>query len=504
VGGRLSGSRLAAHWRGWAALGAGLLLLGAKVALLDRYASPVPFMDEWDGALAWTLKPYLEHAYPLAAILEHHNEHRFPLTHLLIIALYDWTGTYDVVLQMLLNATIHAVTLAALALWLARPLSAPFAVAVVVFTAAIGWVPFGWESLLMGFNTHFYLLIAASLAALVLLDDAAAFSRRWWLGWLLGGAATVTLASGALALCPAIGVVVLQMARGQRRGGREVFGIAVLAATSVAMVATLPSVPTQAWLHAQSLGEFIGALSLEASWPLPPPGFVLILAPLVVAAALGCRSSAGVGDAGWRFPALLLWLATQIVAIAYGRVRPDPIASRYLDLLVVGQIASVAAAAYLADRHLARLGRNRAWVAGALIAWTCALVAADIRAATTKPWDGLMLRAEAAAIELRHLRAYLIEGDADALSDAAPLHLPYPVSQRLKMLLDDPTIRAALPGEIVAADGNAGPEGGASALKRAMFALAVPIMLAGGLLLAAACAIGMGATRRSGHHAAMF
>jgi hypothetical protein len=74
-----------------------------------------------------------------------------------------------------------------------------------VLSALINAVPLSYDNMLLGFNTHFYLLLAFSFASLWLMADSPAWSPRWAAGGLFGLASFLWMASGALTFAASAG-----------------------------------------------------------------------------------------------------------------------------------------------------------------------------------------------------------------------------------------------------------------------------------------------------------
>jgi hypothetical protein len=465
-----------------AAAGTLLVIFAMKLWLIAGFSSGVPFTDEWDALGAGVFKPYLEGHLTLSDLIAGDNEHRVLLTRLLTLGLFMWTGTWDVVLQMLVNALIHATTLVTIAVLLARPWGNPTTIMVLVFAAFVGAVPYGWENTLLGFNTHFYLLLATSLGCILVLDGARAFSARWCCGTLLGVLAFFTLATGALALCPPMAIAAFQIIRGQRRGIRELAGLALHAAFTVALFLSVPSTPDPAHFRAQGLGQFTNTLLLIVAWPLWRPWFLLTYATLIAVGVRTLLAARTLNDGGWRLVAVGLWLGIQFAALAYSRAGAVPLSSRYLDIMVMGQIAGVVAAGALLWSPLMALRRRR-WLLIAVAFWFAIILAADGARALRTLSGPIHERHDSAALQAHSLHAYLAEGDSTALSDRQPNHLPYPNPERLRALLDDPSIRAALPPTLTQPNGVAGPEHGATAIKSVLLDARIELICVGTFML---------------------
>ena len=89
-------------WQGFS-----LLILGAKLHLINAFGSDVPFGDQWD-AEAPSYSELLKGALDPSRLVALHNEHRFLFTRLLVLNLFDLNGQWDPLLQMAVNAFIHA------------------------------------------------------------------------------------------------------------------------------------------------------------------------------------------------------------------------------------------------------------------------------------------------------------------------------------------------------------------------------------------------------------
>src|SRR5208283_1548539 len=123
------------------------------------------------------------------------NEHRIFFTKLLVLTILEISGYWDVILQMIVNAVVDCATVVAIAWALSRVLPGGMAVTAMVLSTAVNALPFGYDNAVLGFNTHFYLLLTFSFAALWFLAARRAFSPRWATGVLCGLGASLNLAS---------------------------------------------------------------------------------------------------------------------------------------------------------------------------------------------------------------------------------------------------------------------------------------------------------------------
>ncbi len=427
------------------------LVFGARLWLIGFAGNPTPFWDEWDAGAAFLFKPLLEHRLGLADLYRPQNEHHVLFSRLLMLGLYRLVGTWDVVLQMLINAAIQAVPVALIAARLARIVPARRAVTVLAVTAMLVALPFGWENTLLGFNTHFYLVIGFSVACLACLAAAPAWSRSWWLGIALALAASANMASGPMCLAASGMMGVLQMLRGRRRGGREMAGLGALLVLTAALVLAVPQVEGSMPLRAHSIGMFVSALLAIASWPfdvvLGRAGVViglLFYLPSLLLTIRVLREAPPLADPRWFNLLVLGWLVTQFIVLAYGRAA-TPLASRYTDTYALATVVNVASLLHLLPATW-RFRRVQGGEAFAAIIICASLVGLRLYIRPLSfGMDGVVMRRDTARIEADRVQCYLASHDPTCLDAARPLDLPYPDAVRLRGLLDDPAIRAVLP-----------------------------------------------------------
>ena len=170
---------------------------------------------------------------------------------------------------MIVNAILDSATVVAVSYALTRALSGAWGVAALMACVAINAIPYAYDNVLLGFNTHFYLLISLSFASLWLMAGATAWSVRWVLGALAALGSYFCMASGALTLAAVCALHLLQAVLGRRGGYREATGIAALAALTMVLLALIPHVEASDGFRARSLGEFLSAFIQLVSWPPP-------------------------------------------------------------------------------------------------------------------------------------------------------------------------------------------------------------------------------------------
>jgi len=435
-------------WRnsyGWLVAFA-LALFGIKLWLIGAYANATPFWDQWDAEAAFLYQPYLEGRLGWSELLAPHNEHRILTTRLLALFLLEANGSWNPVLQMVVNAAIHAGILVLFVVAVRPALGSGGVLAALVFALALFGVPYAWENTLAGFQSQFYLVLLFSLASLWLLVPAEPLSRRWWAGAMLAILAFFSLASGVFAPAAAAAIGLAFYVLGIRRSARQLVAIGILGALFLAGVALTPNHPGHEGLKAGSLLQFVEALRATLSWPFPPRFLATILrnGPVVVFLAWVLWKRPPAKDALWLLAAFGLWALVQVASLAYGRAAGS-LASRYTDLLAIGVFANLLC---LIALHAIRPGGWR-WIITPLAAvWATAVLAALVWH-VGKPLPDVLAQKRATGLaQETNVRQFIVTGDRAHLEGKPPLHVPYPSAERLAGILASPRLREILPAGI--------------------------------------------------------
>ena len=468
-----------APWR-LALAGCLAAVLGAKILLIARLGSPTPYWDQWDAEAAGLYLPWLEGRLDAAHWFAFHNEHRLVLTRASALALLWLDGRWDPIVQMLSNALVHVAAIGVLIALLGRLLDLTRFLFFAAFALLLWAVPFGWDNTLGGFQLQFYFLILLSLLSLHLVC-APAWSPRWVLGTLLAVLAYFSMASGALILPAAIGLAALQLALGRRSGTRELAGVLLHAAITLALLRDALSFSPHA---TASIGAALDSFLVSASWPIAGASWpsilkiipaALINAPVLILGVRLLTERPGLDDRRWFALALAGWLTLQLVALSYGRPGGTP-ESRYSDIFLIG--VALNAAAWL---RLLRTAPSRGLLFVASV-WLFAVLLGAGQKATNNVIDGISARVRAGQIQTENVRKFVETGDFAHLAGKPQLHIPFPSAERLRDLLADPKLRAILPPALTGA-----PESRAKTVILTHGPMLLPLGLALLLLAAFAC-----------------
>lgn len=449
----------------WPYLVLAVFVIAAKFQLIAFYGNATPYWDQWDSEADLLYRPWLDGNYDWKQLFSPHNEHRILTTRLLALALLELGGkAWNPLLQMKVNGFLHVGAISVLLYFLCKGIRGGHRTVLFLFAGALFAIPFGWENTLAGFQSQFYMLLLFSFVFLWAMSALPCYSSRWWLGLLAGVLSLFSMASGALTVLA--GGLTLLVRRYWFDERREVAFSAIVLTLGIALLAIhfTPSIAGHAGLKADSPLALLKALVKIVAWPASRHGegllFVQVPLLILVAQVLWRRTTAIPRPAGLVFIlAMAIWLFGQFASIAYGRAA-GALSSRYLDLFAVGLMLNLAALLYL---HAAvppgSKGRGRQ-MNGAIVLWLAVVTFGFIKSAPNLAED-LRFKARSGAEQEKNVRAYLCSGDVANLTDKTFLYVPYPDPIRLKKLLDNPTIRRILPGNINEARSKrkAGPDG---------------------------------------------
>lgn len=438
-------SRLAGWWAPAAVF---LLVGGAQLWLVARAGTDLPFQDQWDAEGRLLYPAWIDGTLRATDLLRAHNEHRIVWTHLLNLALFAFNGQWDPLVQLVVGAGLRAAVAAGLVWTIAGKLGAGTRV-VVAAGVTLAFLPhLAWHNALWGFQSQVYFVLLFSIAALALLGGGERTRGRLIVGMLAGGAALLAMGAGAFVPAVLLGLAVLRAV--ERRAIEAAWWRDVWPAMSLLAVAFVlrAEVPEHAALHAATAGEFFNALGRSLAWPHSgqPLAAVVLNLPLawVVAARLARRRSAVPGED----IVLLLggWAALGAVAGAWARGGGGEyvagVPSRYADFLVLLPLANIWCAVVLVREaappvHRRWRGAAVAWGAFLLVGWT-GLSAETMRAV-------VLPRARDREAPVRLIRTYQETGDATVFAGRPRLLVPHSNAGSVRIVLDDPRMRGALP-----------------------------------------------------------
>ena len=157
-----------------------LVVLGAKLWLVQLYGSPLPLWDQWYEAELF-FRPWMEGHLTWKDFFASDNGHRIFCTRLLDMCVIWLNGRWEPLLQMTVNAFIHATFVCGLAFCMWDFLGRKNGWFVCFLLAPFFALPYAGENAIWAINLEYFLDVF-SLATLVGLGFARPGSRWWWLG----------------------------------------------------------------------------------------------------------------------------------------------------------------------------------------------------------------------------------------------------------------------------------------------------------------------------------
>ena len=327
-----------------------LVVLGAKLWVVQLYGSPLPLWDQWYEAELF-FRPWLEGHLTWKDFFAPYCEHRIFFTRLLDLSVIKLNGRWEPLLQMTVNAFIFATYACGLAccLWEVQGRKSGWLICFLL--APFFALPYASENTIWAFNSQAYLLAIFSLATLAGLGFGKPGSGWWWFGLITAVLGLFTMASGLLAPAAIAGLAVLRAIKRRRMDRGNVVALGSCLAVTVLGAFLTVSYEGDRLLRAHNFAEFSSALARNLAWPFfsAPETAGLIILPLALLAVLYFRPSFAESRPAEFLLVLGLWSGLQSIALAYGRGNFGEAvpASRYMDKLNVLVIASLFAVVLL-------------------------------------------------------------------------------------------------------------------------------------------------------------
>ena len=423
----------------------GILLF--KFLTIYFFGNATPYWDQWNGEAANLYLPWLNGSLGLSDLLAPHNEHRIFTMRLLSLGLLVVNSNiWNPLLEMYVNATIHAAALTFFLYCVTRSIADNSKKYVVIFSIALFAIPFGWENTLAGFQSQFYLLLLFSLIFLWAITCERIFSLKWWIGIIAGVLCPLSLASGALTLLIGAFILLIRQYFFEENPRKSLYLFTVfLILLAMASIFYTPTIPYHASLKAQTFGEFASALMKVTAWPLKSAYFAFIVqAPIICFAVFYLTNKEfRVSRSYLYLVAIGGWVFAQFLTISYGRFS-GALASRYLDLFSIGIVINFVVLLIFYEKI--SLERKHLLKA-CLILWSITIVVAmSLRLPTV--FNELKLKRFESLQQEQNVRAYLCTGNKSYLLNKPLQYVPFPDIDYLKSLLDNHQIKAILPGNI--------------------------------------------------------
>ena len=412
---------------------------------LQKYGLSFPFWDQWDAEGEDVVRPLVEGRFKFSNLWLPHNEHRVLPTRIVTLICFKLTGIWSNLNEARANVFIAALTPVFL-VWLMRVKSQLHGLRWFVLPILIAQfvLPFGWENVLVGFQSQFFFLMFFALSGFALAtfkpEDIWAFGGVLILSLL----SILTMASGILLPLIACGLYIFHSIIDRRNYLLTLVFVLLLLIVAIAGYQMVSHVDGHERLRATDLRQFFEGFTRVLSWPSRINRWLAI--PLWLPVFIGIpilliRKSFTGFDL--LMTACFAWTMAQVLAISYGRGHElAQVTSRYTDLLTLGLIS----VSWFSVRLLDEFQRNvRVWML--MFAIGLSFYITFYKTHKLRFIDDLIdMKNQYAlmSLEVSNVAAYYKTHDKSAL-DKPRFEIPYPDKERLQQMLDLKSYQSVLP-----------------------------------------------------------
>jgi hypothetical protein len=323
-----------------------LAAVGAQLWMAWLYGSPLPIWDQWYEADFF--KAYASGHLTWSNFFAAHNEHRKFASRVLDVIVLWANGRWEPLLQMTVNAFVHAAFACGLAVYLwdffGRKNGWLICAVLMIFFA----LPYWGENAIWAPNSLYYFTDIFGIVALVELAFGQTGSWRWWLGICAAILGLFTTASGLLAPVSAGAVITLRALKNHRLEKQRLISLVICVLVVGLGLALTVHQKVDDPLQAHNFLQFSKALTRNLSWPFynSPAMPCLLVLPLALLLAFYFRPNFSQPRAAEFLLGMALWSALQSATIAYGRANYGDVVppSRYSEFFNVFVIAAIFAA----------------------------------------------------------------------------------------------------------------------------------------------------------------
>jgi hypothetical protein len=430
-------------------LAVALVIFGLRLWLIYHFGSSVPFWDQWGAQGEGFFLPWLDNTLTLNSLVEPHNEHRILLTRLLTLLLFFLNESqWFPLLEIVVNALLSTLTAILTFLILKQILGESLQNRILLMILLLWVVPYGWENMLAGFHSCWYLMILLTLIGLwgALLHDN--WTWQWWSGIVSAFLAFFNLASGFFVLLVfiVIKLYLIMVDTKNRRSHLPTLLVSIPLAIICVLLIEVP--PHHPGLTASNFSEFVQDLGNTLAWPwIHYPWLSLVIYLPFFALIFRLLWLRYLPSPAEIFTlALGGWVILQAASMAYARSRSGVAPGvRYLDVLSWGIIVNFLAFYCLHQTEYGFYNRIKPYFNQFAKLWLM-LVVFGIGVLFVKySWPSLQYQNFVHEKQLNNTREFIRTGQLSVLKNKPYLHVPYPHAEYLAKLLSNPQMRNILP-----------------------------------------------------------
>jgi hypothetical protein len=434
------------HYKALIIASVSLILIGVNTTLIHYFGSVTPYWDQWDAEADILYRVYLDSSISLSTLVAPHSEHRIFFTRILSLLLFELNGSWDVILQMLINVLLHVIGIILYIVILGRVLSIEDFMPLSLFSAFVFIMPIGWENVLLSIQSCMYLLIIFSLLSIIGLASSKALTTCWWFGLIFSVASYFSTAGGTLTAATGFGIMLLQVMMGTRKGKGEIVGIIIMIIITLLMLKNTPTVDAHSLLKAQTFCEFLNGFYSCIYFPQKNFIFgVLINLPVVLYTIHVIKMRPIRSSPHWVVIGLIGWLFLQVLALCYGRAGCIK-SSRYLDIIIMVLPINFLVMLY-AYRKIPSKKLNLFFRTFCLC-WLILIILGIINHLVWNSIPELIQKGVEGRHQTEHVKDYLKNNNIASITVSHPLDIPYPNKDRLAMLLSDNSVKVLLPDDL--------------------------------------------------------
>lgn len=242
-------------------MGAFLLVLGVRLAVVNLCGIAVPYVDEWTAIGRDLLLPFQQGTLEWRSLFANHNaEHCIFATRLIEIALFQLNGQWDPLVGMVVNAVLAAATVA---LWIGVAMPGEgdrrSAATAALFLATLWALPFDYANLLWAFQSQMFLLLLSTVLAL---REVSMRRVRLWVIAVALLAAVLSNGGGFVTAIIVGAVLVVRLAMRDLSWGEALGALAVVLTAGALALSLRGADPGMS-----PTGAFLLTFAKGASWP---------------------------------------------------------------------------------------------------------------------------------------------------------------------------------------------------------------------------------------------
>jgi hypothetical protein len=318
-------------------------ILAVNLLMINLYGTDVPFWDQWDSEAELYIQ-WEENSLTLQDLIKPHVQHRFAVSRILRLALYELLGGWSPRANMIFQSFFVPLIFLLFFTFVRDRLQTKWKTAVFyAISVAVFIVPMYWEVILLGFQSHFYLSLIFALLLIRLAAHPPSIKIFFWF-FLTGLVNSFTSASNLAPLLACLFLQLIALAGSKQR--RQPVSLLMIGATVILLLFNMKLLvfpENQQRYGAHGFLDLVW-LSLQAfSWPVEYLGIICLwIIPLsIVIYRYRSWTPAGLksivdcisGDrTSLALSGFFFWLILSIGSIAWARGHYALFVSRYMNI----------------------------------------------------------------------------------------------------------------------------------------------------------------------------